>query len=59
MQLTNLQNQEPQRYVYEMYIKKITYFGQNSPEANWDGVFNYESKLFLNTKVIDKKLICK
>ena len=44
MHLTNLQNQEPQRNVYEMYIKRIAYFRQNSPEANWDGVFNYETK---------------
>ncbi len=44
MQLINLQKQEPQRYVYEMYIKRIIYFRQNPPEVNWDGVFNYETK---------------
>jgi adenylate cyclase len=43
-QLINLQKQEPQRYVYEMYIKRIAYFRQNPPEASWDGVFNYETK---------------
>ena len=43
-QLINLQKQEPQRYVYEMYIKRIGYFKQNPPEVNWDGVFNYETK---------------
>ena len=44
MQFINLQKQEPQRYVYEMYLKRIAYFRQNPPEPNWDGVFNYETK---------------
>lgn len=44
MQLINLQKLEPQRYVYEMYIKRIAYFRQNPPGDHWDGVFNYETK---------------
>jgi adenylate cyclase len=44
MQFTNLQKQEPQRYVYEMYIKRIAYFRQKPPETNWDGELNYETK---------------
>ena len=40
----NLQKLEPQRYVYEMYVKRIAYFRQNLPETNWDGVFNFETK---------------
>jgi hypothetical protein len=48
MQLTNLQKQEPQRYVYEMYIKRIAYCRQNPPNANWDGEFNYETKWLVN-----------
>lgn len=44
MQFVNLQQREPQRYVYEMYIKRIHYFRQNPPEKNWDGVFNFETK---------------
>lgn len=44
MQLINLQKLEPQRYVYEMYIKRIAYFRQNPPGSDWDGVFNYETK---------------
>lgn len=44
MQLINLQKLEPQRYVYEMYIKRIAYFRQNPPGDQWDGVFNYETK---------------
>jgi adenylate cyclase len=44
MQLINLQKLEPQRYVYELYIKRIAYFRQNPPGDRWDGVFNYETK---------------
>jgi adenylate cyclase len=44
MQLLNLQKLEPQRYVYEMYIKRIAYFRQHPPGDQWDGVFNYETK---------------
>jgi adenylate cyclase len=44
MQLLNLQKLEPQRYVYEMYIKRIALFREKSPESDWDGVFNFETK---------------
>jgi adenylate cyclase len=44
MQFVNLQQREPQRYVYEMYIKRISYFRQNPPDKSWDGVFNFETK---------------
>lgn len=44
MQFLNLHKLEPQRYVYEMYVKRIAYFRQNPPETNWDGVFNFETK---------------
>jgi adenylate cyclase len=44
MQLINLQKLEPQRYVYEMYIKRIAHFRKNSPGSDWDGVFNFETK---------------
>ncbi|MBA3695765.1 MAG: adenylate/guanylate cyclase domain-containing protein [Methylotenera sp.] len=44
MQFINLQKLEPQRYVYEMYIKRITHFRQNPPEPHWDGVYNFETK---------------
>ncbi len=44
MQLINLQKLEPQRYVYDMYIKRIAHFRQSPPISNWDGVFNYETK---------------
>lgn len=40
MQLNNLQKQETQRYVYEVYIKRIAYFMQNLSEKNYYGVFN-------------------
>ena len=44
IQLINLQKLEPQRYVYEMYIKRIAYFRANPPGSDWDGVFNFETK---------------
>ena len=44
VQLINLQKLEPQRYLYEMYIKRIAYFRQSPPGGDWDGVFNYETK---------------
>lgn len=42
VQLINLQKLEPQRYLYEMYIKRIAYSRQNPPGSDWDGVFNYD-----------------
>jgi adenylate cyclase len=44
MQLINLQKQEPHRYVYALYIKRITHFRKNPPASDWDGVFNFETK---------------
>ncbi|NOT14599.1 MAG: adenylate/guanylate cyclase domain-containing protein [Methylotenera sp.] len=44
MQLINLQKLEPQRYLYRMYIERIAYFRHTSPDANWDGVFNFDTK---------------
>ena len=44
MQLVNLQKLEPQRYVYEMYIERITLFREKPPGSDWDGVFNFETK---------------
>ena len=40
----HLQKLEPERYLYEMYLKRIAYFRQSSPEPDWDGVFNFETK---------------
>lgn len=44
IQFVELQKTEPQRYVYEIYIKRITHFRQNPPAKDWDGVFNFETK---------------
>ena len=44
IQFVNVQKQEPNRYLYQMYIERISYFRQNPPEKNWDGVFNFETK---------------
>ena len=44
MQLINLQKLEPQRAVYDLYIKRIAHFRETPPADHWDGVFNYDSK---------------
>lgn len=43
-QFGNLLKLYPQRYLYQMYIDRIAYFRKNPPEADWDGVFTYETK---------------
>ena len=44
LQFINLQKLNPQRYLYEMYAKRIAYFRLNPPGKGWDGVYTYESK---------------
>ncbi|MEI8363471.1 MAG: hypothetical protein WCG35_09670 [Betaproteobacteria bacterium] len=44
MQLVNLQKLETQRYVYDLYIKRITHFRQNPPSNDWDDVYTFETK---------------
>ena len=44
LQFINLQKLNPQRYLYEMYAKRIAYFRLNPPGKDWDGVYTHESK---------------
>lgn len=32
------------RMIYSIYLERIAYFSQHAPSADWDGVFNFESK---------------
>lgn len=34
----------PERYLYEMYIKRIAYFRENPPGNGWDGAFTFKTK---------------
>jgi adenylate cyclase len=44
LQFLNLQKQYPTRYLYDVYLKRVTFFRENPPATNWDGVFNFETK---------------
>lgn len=44
LQFINLQKLNPQRYLYEMYAKRIAYIRLNPPGKGWDGVYTHESK---------------
>jgi adenylate cyclase len=44
LQFINLQKLNPQRYLYEMYAKRIVYFRLSPPDKGWDGVYTHESK---------------
>ncbi len=44
LQFINLQKLNPQRYLYEMYAKRVAYFRLNPPGKGWDGVYTHESK---------------
>jgi len=44
MQFINLQQMYPERYLYRMYLERITYYRQNPPGADWDGVFTFQTK---------------
>lgn len=44
LQFINLQKLNPQRYLYEMYVKRITHFRLNPPGEGWDGVYTHETK---------------
>jgi len=39
-----LQGLDPQRYLYEMYGKRIAYFQDHPPDADWDGAFTFTTK---------------
>ena len=44
LQLMNLQRMSPETELYRVYVKRVAYFRNNSPAADWDGVFVFETK---------------
>jgi adenylate cyclase len=42
--LETLLNEDPGRYLYELYLERITVFREQPPGDYWDGVFTHESK---------------
>jgi len=44
MQFVNLQNMDPDRALYSLYIKRIQAFRAKPPGGDWDGVFTYTTK---------------
>ena len=39
-----LNQQDPDRQIYKIYLDRIAYFRNHSPGDNWDGVFTHTSK---------------
>jgi adenylate cyclase len=35
---------EPDSYLYKLYLERIAHFRENPPEQDWDGVFTHETK---------------
>lgn len=44
LQLMNLQRMSPDTELYKVYVKRVAYFRNNPPAADWDGVFVFETK---------------
>ncbi len=44
LQLMNLQRMSPDTELYKVYAKRVAYFRNNPPAADWDGVFVFETK---------------
>jgi len=44
LQFMSLQKLNPQRYLYDVYLKRIAFFRQEPPGSDWDGVFTFETK---------------
>ncbi|MDH5766514.1 MAG: CHASE2 domain-containing protein, partial [Gammaproteobacteria bacterium] len=42
--LFELQQQEPEQKIYQIYLDRIAYFRNNPPGDNWDGVFTHLGK---------------
>jgi adenylate cyclase len=42
--LHRLQEDEPNTYLYMLYLDRIAHFRENPPEADWDGVFTHQTK---------------
>ena len=44
LQLMNLQRMSPDTELYGIYAERIRYFRNNPPDADWDGVFAFQTK---------------
>lgn len=44
MQLINLKNQRPDCKLYQVYLDRIAYFRKSPPPADWDGVYEFDTK---------------
>ena len=44
LQLMNLQRMSPDIALYRIYAERVIYFRKNPPNADWDGVFVFQSK---------------
>ncbi len=44
LQLINLQKMAPSAQLYQLFLERIKHFRANPPQADWDGVWVYESK---------------
>jgi len=42
--LRRLLEDEPDCYLYKLYLDRIAHFRESPPEADWDGVFTHETK---------------
>ena len=42
--LQRLLEDEPDCYLYKLYLDRIKHFRENPPEQDWDGVFTHETK---------------
>ena len=44
LQLMNLQRMSPEITLYKIYVERVIYFRKNPPNADWDGVFVFQTK---------------
>ena len=44
LQLMNLQRVSPETALYKVYAERVIYFRKNPPDADWDGVFVFQTK---------------
>ncbi|NNJ65178.1 MAG: adenylate/guanylate cyclase domain-containing protein [Xanthomonadales bacterium] len=42
--LKKLQKDEPDSYLYQLYLERLDHFRQEPPEPDWDGVFVHKTK---------------
>ena len=44
LQFLNLQKRYPERYLYNVYLERLTYYREEPPGADWDGAFTFKTK---------------